>query len=167
MSDIQDRGDNVYGVLLTDAQEVKIVQIRPQEEIFDCGRRAIGCEWIELVEPDMLAQRDLVLMIDEEAKLKSGGKYVNCIASYAYESQKHGDMIIGNAVIVKAAEEELEMLSHDEALSLAAEMVGIRGEAIHTIAEAVNPKPSIEEALHKTESSVDHRQPCKKNSQER
>ena len=164
---MNDNNDKTYGVLLTDAQEIKIIEIRPNEEVFDCGRRAIGCEWIELVEPDTLSDQNLVMMIDEEAKLKAGGKYVNCIASFTYESQIHGDMIIGNAVIVKAGEEELEMLSQEEAIEIASQMGAIRGEAIQTIAAAVNPKPSIIDTLHPKENSQDQRQPCRGNRTER
>ena len=164
---MNDNNDKTYGVLLTDAQEIKIIEIRPNEEVFDCGRRAIGCEWIELVEPDTLSDQNLVMMIDEEAKLKDGGKYVNCIASFAYESQNHGDMIIGNAIIVKAAEENLEMLSQEEALDVAGQMADVRGEAIQTIAATINPKPSIIDTLHPKENSQNQRQPCRNNRTER
>ena len=164
---MNDNNDKTYGVLLTDAQEIKLIQIKPNEEIFDCGRRTIGCEWIELVEPNSFSEQNLVMMIDEEAKLKDGGKYVNCIASFTYESQKHGDMIIGNAVIVKAGEEELEMLSQEEALDVARQMGAIRGEAIQAIATAVNPRPSIIDTLHPKENSQDRRQPCGDNRTER
>ncbi len=164
---MNDTNEKTYGVLLTDAQEIKLIQVKPNEEIFDCGRRAIGCEWIELVEPNSLSEQNLVMMIDEEAKLKDGGKYVNCIASFAYESQNHGDMIIGNAVIVKAGEEELEMLTQDEAIEIASQMGAIRGEAIQAIAAAVNPKPSIIDTLHPKENSQDRRQPCWDNRTER
>ena len=156
-----------FGVLLTDAQEIKLVQIKPDEEIFDCGRRTIGCEWIELVEPDALSDQNLVMMIDEEAKLKAGEKYVNCIASFTYESQNHGDMIVGNAVIVRAAEDHLEMLSQKEALDIASQMASVRGVAIQTIAAAINPKPSIIETLHPKENSQNQRQPCHDNGTER
>lgn len=164
---MNDNNENTYGVLLTDAQEIKLIEIRPNEEIFDCGRRTIGCEWIELVEPESLSAQNLVMMIDEEAKLKAGGKYVNCIASFTYESQNHGDMIIGNAVIVKAGEEELEMLSQEEAIEIARQMGAIRGEAIQAIAAVVDPKPSIIDTLHPKENSQDRRQPCRDNRMER
>lgn len=86
---MNDNNDKTYGVLLTDAQEIKLIQIKPNEGIFDCGRRTIGCEWIELVEPNSFSEQNLVMMIDEEAKLKDGGKYVNCIASFTYEYLCH------------------------------------------------------------------------------
>ena len=74
---------------------------------------------------------------------------------------------IRNAVIVKAGEEELEMLTQDEAIEIASQMGAIRGEAIQTIAAAVNPKPSIIDTLHPKENSQDRRQPCWDNRTER
>ena len=44
--------DKRFAVLLTDAQEVKILECDPQKEMFDIAREAIGCEWIELKEPE-------------------------------------------------------------------------------------------------------------------
>ena len=45
-----------YAVLLTDNQEIKILECDPQEEIFEIARGSLGCEWIELVEPDALSK---------------------------------------------------------------------------------------------------------------
>ena len=37
-----------FAVLLTDTQEVKILECDPQEEMFEIARGAIGCDWIDL-----------------------------------------------------------------------------------------------------------------------
>ena len=38
-----------YAVLLTETQGVKVMACNPDVDIFDIGREAIGCDWIELV----------------------------------------------------------------------------------------------------------------------
>ena len=55
-----------YAVQLTDSQEVKLLECDPEKEMFDIGREAIGCEWIELVEPEPLARDGYLLMIDRK-----------------------------------------------------------------------------------------------------
>ena len=91
MTENEIRENAVYGVMLTSGQAVGIVEVEPGEKMFDCARRAIDCEWIEVVEPAGLQGQDYVLLIDEESKLKGDVHFVNCIASYLYESQEHGD----------------------------------------------------------------------------
>ena len=62
--------DKNCAVLLTDAQEIKVIRCEPDTDTFDAARKAIGCEWIEIVEPESLAKDNLILLIDEEGKLK-------------------------------------------------------------------------------------------------
>lgn len=163
----------IYGVVLTDGQQVGITEWKPQDDLVACARKEIHCDMIEIVEPEMLEKRNLVLLIDEEAKLKNSDLLVNCIASYLYKTQEHGDVIIGNAVIVKRNEESLEMLTGLEAVSLAKEMTQQRGCAIETISKALRippmPAPKKERSLwsdiHKKDSS--NRQPCQRDGMER
>lgn len=58
-----------YAVLLTETQDIKVMVCNPDKDIFDIGREAIGCDWIELVEAELLAKDGLLMMIDEEGKL--------------------------------------------------------------------------------------------------
>ena len=54
-----------FAVLLTDTQDVKVVECDPQEEIFGIARGLIGCDWIELVEAEPLADKGyLMLLVD-------------------------------------------------------------------------------------------------------
>lgn len=78
----------------------KVIACNPDKDIFDIGREAIGCDWIELVEAEPLAKDGLLMMIDEEGKLKPGGALINATASALYGTEQHGDPIMGNAVIV-------------------------------------------------------------------
>lgn len=55
-----------YAVLLTETQDVKVMACDSGKDIFDIGREAIGCDWIELVEAETLAKDGLLMMIDEE-----------------------------------------------------------------------------------------------------
>ena len=80
---------------------------------------AIGCDWIELVEAEPLAKDGLLMMIDEEGKLKPGGALINATASALYGTERHGDPIMGNAVIVRTTGENLELLTSGEAEQLA------------------------------------------------
>lgn len=157
--------DKRFAILLTDAQEVKILECDPQKEMFDIAREAIGCEWIELKEPEPLARDGLVMMIDEEGKLRNGTAYINCIASHLYGSERHGDPIVGHAVIVKAAEESLELLTGAEAKQVAFCMEQGRGHSVDQIAEAFGLRPGHKKDAENAKTT--RRQPCKKNNMER
>ena len=164
----------IYGVVLTTGQSVGIVEVEPDEKVFDCARRAIDCEWIEVVEPAGLQGQDYVLLIDEESKLKGDVHFVNCIASSLYESPEHGDLIIGNAMIVKQDGEDLRLLTEDEALSLAKDMQAIRKASIHEMTEFLSnlklaektPEKSIS-AILRMDSEREPRQPCTKEGLDR
>ena len=104
-------------------------------------------------------------MIDEEGKLRNGTAYINCIASHLYGSERHGDPIVGHAVIINEAEESLELLSAAEAEQIAFSMEKIRDQAITKIAKAFGLHPA-----HQKESDLPkhtQRQPCRKNIPER
>ena len=154
-----------YAVLLTETQDVKVMACDSGKDIFDIGREAIGCDWIELVEAEPLAKDGLLMMIDEEGKLKPGGALINATASALYETERHGDPIMGNAVIVRTTGENLELLTAGEAEQLAARMEAIRDRALQKIAEAFARR-----SAHKQERSVaapTRRQPCRKGNLER
>jgi len=164
----------IYGVVLSSGQNVSIVEVEPNEKVFDCARRAIDCEWIEVVEPAGLQGQDYVLLIDEESKLKGDVYFVNCIASYLYESPEHGDIIIGNAMIVKQDGEDLRLLTEDEAIGLAKDMSQIRKVSIHEMAEYLSNMKLAEQRPEKSISAIlrmgsekGNRQPCRSEGQER
>ena len=152
-----------YAVLLTDTQNVKIVECDPQEEMFDIARGIIGCDWIELVEPEPLSKDGFLMLIDEEGKLRGGALTINCIASELYGADRHGDPIIGNAMIVRAADECLELLTADEAKRLAAGFEQKRDMAIEKISRTFNLQPVSKSDL----ADRPRRQPCRKDSMER
>ena len=154
-----------YAVLLTETQDVKVMACNPDKDIFDIGRETIGCDWIELVEAELLAKDGLLMMIDEEGKLKPGGALINATASALYGTERHGDPIMGNAVIVRTTGENLELLTAGEAEQLAARMEAIRDRALQKIAEAFARR-----SAHKQERSASaptRRQPCRKGKLER
>ncbi len=164
----------IYGVMLTSGQAVALAEVNPGEKLFDFARRNIGCDWVEVVEPEVFSDRNYVILIDEEAKLKGDVHFVNCIASYLYESHEHGDVIIGNAMIVKAEEENMRLLTESEAIDLAREMSQIRKVSIHEMTEflsnkqmaEVKPEKSIS-AILRMGSEIGNRQPCKPDDRER
>ncbi len=149
-----------YTVLLTEAQEVKLLECDPQEDLFDLARGAIGCDWIELVEANPLAEKSCVMLIDEEGKLREKPAAINCIASDLYGSDRHGDPIVGSAIIVHADEDRLELLTNSEAKSLADALEQKREQAIEKMEKAFGPRRT------KTRNP-DRRQPCKRDEMER
>lgn len=154
-----------FAVLLTDAQEVLLMACNPQQELFYIARQAIGCDWIELVEAEPLAKQGMLMMIDEEGKLKPGAAFINCMASHLYGAENHGDPIVGNAVVVKTTGEQLELMTEAEARQLATDLEQIRASAIARITEKFAPRPA-----HRTEHStaeMPHQQPCTRSDQER
>lgn len=154
-----------YVVLLTETQDVKVMVCNPDKDIFDIGREAIGCDWIELVEAEPLAKDGLLMMIDEEGKLKPGGTLINATASALYGTEQHGDPIMGNAVIVRTTGENLELLTSGEAEQLAVRMEAVRDSALQKIAEAFARRstPKHERSM----PSPPQRQPCRKDNLER
>ncbi len=127
-----------------------------------------------MVEPPALQGQDYVILIDEESKLKGDVHFVNCIASYLYESPEHGDIIIGNAMIVKQDGEDLRLLTQDEAINLARDMSEIRKVSIHEMTEFLSNLKHAERQPEKSISAIlrmgaekSHRQPCRSDGQER
>ena len=164
-----------YTVVLTDAQEVKLLECdEPDSEIFQIARDVIGCEWIEIVEIKSRGNDQHVLLIDEEGKLKPGMALINCIASHLYESEKHGDPIVGTAMIAKKDGEDLHLLTETEARDLAGRMLFIREASIERMAKAFSLQPRVRKKTEisspekiSEKASQDHRQPCSKKEMER
>ena len=154
-----------YAVLLTDTQEVKILECDPQEELFSIARGVIGCDWIELVEPEVLSENGNVMLIDEEGKLRRDRPSINCIASDLYCSDHHGDPIVGSAVIVHANEESLELMTNAEAKQLVGNLQKQRDQSIEKISKAFGIHPERISDRDKPEAMK--RQPCRKTDMER
>lgn len=154
-----------YAVLLTETQDVKVIACNPDKDIFDIGREAIGCDWIELVEAESLAKDGLLMLIDEEGKLKPGGALINATASALYGTEQHGDPIMGNAVIVRTTGEDLELLTAGAARQLAVQMEAVRDRTLQKTAEAFARRSASRQG--RSTSSLPRRQPCRKNNLER
>ena len=154
-----------YAVLLTDTQEIKIVECDPQEEMFGIARGLIGCEWIELVEAAPLSKQGYLMLIDDEGKMKGGEIPINCIASDLYASDQHSDPIAGKTMIVRAADEKLELLTASEAKQMADNLMMNRDKAIDKISHAFGLIPTQKDEPEIVSAS--RRQPCKKNDMER
>ena len=58
----------------------------------------IGCEWIERVAAKRLP-KGLIMAVDEEGLLKDNE--LNAVGSYLYETDKHGQPIAGDVMILK------------------------------------------------------------------
>ncbi len=157
--------ENKYAVILTEEQGITILECDPKYEIFDTARLAIGCDWIEIVDAEDLTEKGYLMLIDEEGKLRDGDLPINCIASDLYGADRHGDPIVGNAMIVKDGDEQLELLSHDEAKQLASAFLQQRDRSVEKISRAFGLVPA-EKQQHEM-SDLFRRHPCGKDSMER
>lgn len=92
-------------------------------------------------------------------------KYINCIASDLYGSERHGDPIVGGAMIVKAGDDRLELLTEKEAAALVAGLDQKRELTIDKISRAFGLHPAGKDEIEKALS--DRRQPCRKSGMER
>lgn len=173
-TDMLDKRENEqnYSVLLTENQEVQLVYCGDDADTFGIARKAIGCEMIEVVEMNNPTEQNLVLLIDEEGKLKHN--HVNCIASHLYGAEEHGDLIVGSAIFAKVNEDRLNLLTEAEARQVAKSMLRQRDQSIESIATAfgLRREPYKEQKVTHEEQTVadkekPHRQPCKKKEPER
>ena len=60
--------------------------------------KQLGCEWIEIVRPRRLPE-GFIMLVDEEGLLKPNE--LNPVGSWFYQTDKHGEPIVGNVMIVK------------------------------------------------------------------
>lgn len=69
----------------------------------DCDYRwmgdTIGVDWIEIVHPRRLPE-GFVMVVDEMGLMKDNA-VLNPVGSWFYETDKHGDPIVGNVLIMK------------------------------------------------------------------
>lgn len=122
-----------YAVLLKKGIGVEVHEKKScDRDILETARRLNECQWIEtkhILDTKMVKglsedyvipvnHKEYILLLDEEGKLKEGNS-VNFMASYLYGTPLCGDAIVGNAVIVKAGGEDLELLTKDEAHEIA------------------------------------------------
>ena len=105
------------------------------------------------------------MLIDEEGKLRDQDLLINCVASDLYGADRHGDPIIGNAVIVKAADDSLELMTHGDAQGLAHKLEQRLEQSVEKISRAFGliPIPKPETEIGETA----RRQSCKRNEMER
>lgn len=102
-----------YAVLLTETQDVKVIACNPDKDIFDIGREAIGCDWIELVEAEPLAKDGLLMMIDEEGKLKPGGALINATASALYGTEQISKRLNAHGQMYETEIEEVQQKQNE------------------------------------------------------
>lgn len=110
-----------YALLLTIDGKVEFVMTDgTSEKMLEVAREKIGCEWIECVYCSDKRGNRICMMVDEEGKLKEE-RYMNPIASWLYGTHRHGDPIVGNAMLVFEGEEEFEYMNGMEVAYLAKE----------------------------------------------
>jgi hypothetical protein len=102
----------------------------------------IGCDCIEIVRPDGLKE-PYVMIVDEEGLLKDKPR-LNCIASYLYGTQNHGQPIVGKVLIMKTVEteegEDIAWLDYGEALAIMNALDAIVPAAVNKLWDGVKKK---------------------------
>lgn len=78
---------------------VEMVEIREGASIQNVGHELIGCRMIEIVQPRYFL-KGYCIVIDEEGWLKEE-PVLNAVASHMYGMHKHGQGIVGNAIVMK------------------------------------------------------------------
>ena len=71
----------------------------PEELTCAWCAKQIGCEWVELVRPKRLA--DGYIMLVDEVGLMKDRPTVNVAGSWLYETDIHGQPIVGDALILR------------------------------------------------------------------
>lgn len=107
------------GVTVSTDNTVSIIDIpRNGSPLYEIIHETVG-GWYENVHPRRLA-RKYVMIVNEEGKLLH--LPTNAIASYLYETDKHGEPIVGNVIILKMGvyqgEADVIGMSYDEAVAV-------------------------------------------------
>ena len=84
-------------IVITKEGKITVVDC-PEDVSLKWMYSQINCEWIEIVRPRRL-KRGFVMIVDEEGLLKPNR--LNCHGSYLYETDKHGQPIVGDVLILK------------------------------------------------------------------
>ena len=78
---------------------IDIIDVPKQRRMLDWFYQQIGCDCIETVYPRGL-EEPYMMVVDDEALLKDG-PVINFIASWLYETQKHGHPICGTVLVMQ------------------------------------------------------------------
>ncbi len=113
-------------VLLNEDGSIALVDA-PNQGKLSWFYKMLNCHSIEIVRPKGLPE-DHVIIIDDEGKYKKD-RYVNFVASWYYQTQEHGDPVVGKALIMKEywSEDGANIGGMDE---IAAALLMARSEAI-------------------------------------
>lgn len=87
----------MQAILLREKQSPAVIN-QEYTSMLDFCYKYIGCDCIEIVHPRRLSAPYL-MVVDDEGLLKEAP--LNYIASYLYETDKHGQPIVGTALIMK------------------------------------------------------------------
>lgn len=115
---------------------VEAMEVHPK---WDSFAHKIGCEYIEQVSimnsKYTMTKKPYVMLVDEEGLMKEG--YVlNPVASILYDTMKHGNPIVGNALVVGVgpSSEGGRYTDHgDESFTEMAKMLGDLNERLKAV----------------------------------
>jgi hypothetical protein len=112
--------DRKYAILLEPPVGIRIVEKPANEPLYTFCEKSCECECIEVVHPKGLKYPNTML-VDESGLLKEN-QVLNVLASYLYETRKHGNPIVGKVLVVNETMTnsgiDLQLLSSAEVIQL-------------------------------------------------
>ncbi len=128
----------MYALKLCTNGDINVIEV-PEDKDWRWYSRQIGCDLVEVVRP-MGLESPRVLIVDEEGLLKER-PVINFLGSWLYETQRHGNPICGDCLIMEEYETadglELGGMPKADALKLADWMKSHIWEAVGEIKKAM------------------------------
>ena len=128
----------MYTLKLCTNGDINVIEV-PEGKDWRWYSRQIGCDLVEVVRP-MGLESPRVLIVDEAGLLKER-PVINFLGSWLYETQRHGNPICGDCLIMEEYETvdgiELGGMPRDEALKLADKMKSRLWQAVRDVKKAI------------------------------
>lgn len=121
-----------FGILLTTARKIRRVEVPAGGATLHWMYDTLGCDQVETVNTGLPGP--LVMLVDENARLKEDVP-CNVLASWLHGAHRHGETILGDALILAVDGEELVGLPEPDADACSAQLEGALPQAIREIME--------------------------------
>ncbi len=131
----------MFALRLRTNGDIDIIGV-PEDKDWRWYSRQIGCDLVEIVHP-MGLESPRVLICDEEGLLKER-PVINFLGSWLYETQRHGNPIVGDVLIMEeydtAEGGELDGMEKIDAVKLVEELRSHLWEAVDAVKIALGQR---------------------------
>lgn len=131
----------MYALKLKTDGEISVIEV-PADKDWRWYSRQIGCDLIQIVHP-MGLESPRVVICDEEGLLKER-PMINFLASWLYETQTHGQPIVGDVLIMEEYDTadggDLGGMSREDADELSENLLSQFGRAVYEIKKALGAR---------------------------